>query len=145
VDEGALNLSHDVGEVENEDECTWLATFACGAHGFFGSSRVRSDQRLLLCGSRGELMWRLDGDRLWERAGGQRTFVEVELPRAAPRPTFVDQFVEDVRRDIELGPTFLDGVRAQEVMDAVLRSAVEQRWTLVPLADGVRSVAQDVR
>ena len=145
VEEGTLDLSHDVGEVENEDECTWLATFACGAHGFFRSSRVRSEQRLLLSGSQGALLWRLDGDRLWERSGGQHTFVEVELARAAPRATFIDPFVRDVGRDTELGPTFLDGVRAQEVMDAVLISAVERRWTAVPVADGRAFAARDAR
>jgi hypothetical protein len=65
--EGTLALAQEMGAVENEDECTFLATFECGAHGFFRASRVRSARRLLVAGSQGEFLWRLDRDRLLEK------------------------------------------------------------------------------
>lgn len=41
------------------------------------------------------------------------------------------EFVEAIRGDRSATPNFRDGLRAQLVIDAVLRSAAEQRWVLV--------------
>jgi predicted dehydrogenase len=136
VRESRLEPSFEVEPVENEDECTFLATFECGAHGFFRASRVRAEQRLLVSGSRGELLWHLDEDRLWKRPDGQSAFVEIELPEKAHALTFVDPFVQDILRDTGLGPSFYDGLRAQAVIEAVLASAADGRWTSVPATDG---------
>jgi predicted dehydrogenase len=136
VRESRLEPSLEAEPVENEDECTFLAIFECGAHGFFRASRVRAEQRLLVSGSHGELLWRLDEDRLWKRPGGQSAFIEIELPQKAHALTFVDSFVRDILRDTDLGPSFYDGLRAQAVMEAVLASAVDRRWTSIPLTDG---------
>jgi predicted dehydrogenase len=133
---GTLQLSHEMGAVENEDECTILARFGCGAHGFLRASRVRSEQKLLVAGSRGELLWRLDGDRVWERRGNQPAFVECEPAKETSSRTFVDQFVDDIHQDTNLGPSFRDGVQAQVVVEAVLKSAQAGRWTSVAEMEG---------
>jgi predicted dehydrogenase len=119
----------------------FLATFACGAHGFLRASRVKTEQRLLVSGSRGELLWYLDGDRLLERKVGQTLFAEVEGTRPADSPTFVGQFVADIKHNTDSGPSFYDGLKAQQVIDAVLASAVRGHWVSIPYTNRMDSVA----
>jgi predicted dehydrogenase len=130
--EEALTISDKTGRVENEDECTFLARFESGAHGTFRASRIHDRQRLEAWGPRGALLWQLQGDRLWIRHENQIEYVEVEVPRKAPQPTFVHAFAQDIRNATSHGPTFDDGTRAQAVIDAVLRSAAEAGWVAVP-------------
>jgi predicted dehydrogenase len=123
-----------MGAVETEDECTFLAVFENGAHGFFRASRVRSEQRLLVAGSEGDLRWHLDGDRLEMRTAKQTQYDAIERPELAEQVTFVDPFVRGIQSSKELGPSFYDGAQAQEVIDAVLTSAERGEWIRLPLA-----------
>jgi predicted dehydrogenase len=62
--------------------------------------------------------------------------------RAAPweRPptqTLTPHFVAALRgQDAPLLPTFYEGMKVQEVLDAVLLSAEERRWVTLPLSEG---------
>jgi predicted dehydrogenase len=130
--EGALDVSDEMRTVENEDECTYLARFENGAHGVFRASRVQHQQRLEIFGTRGALRWHLQGDRLWSKLEGQPDYIEIRVLRPARQLTFVHPFAQDIREDTSCGPTFDDGVKAQAVIEAVLRSASEGRWVPVP-------------
>ena len=51
-----------------------------------------------------------------------------------PARSFVPAFVNAIRgEEAPLLPTFYDGMKAQEVLDAVLRSGAERRWVDLPL------------
>jgi predicted dehydrogenase len=51
-----------------------------------------------------------------------------------PTQTLAPHFVAALRgRDVPLLPTFYDGMRVQEVLDAVTLSAEERRWVKLPL------------
>jgi predicted dehydrogenase len=133
--QGTLEHASEMRAVENEDECTILARFENGAHGFLRASRVRSGQRLLVSGARGELLWRLDGDRLWARRVPDAEYVEVELVKETNLPTFVDPLLHDIAYGTDLGPSFYDGVQAQAVMEAVLAFGRNGHWAPVPRAE----------
>ena len=130
VADKTLPIEHETGLVENEDDCTFLGTFSSGAYGVFWASRLHQEQRLVVYGSDRTLIWRLAGDRLSGRQGRQAAFVGLAVPKALPR-TIVSQFVRGVRCGDELPPNFHDGVKAQEVMEAVTRSAQEGQWVHV--------------
>jgi predicted dehydrogenase len=54
--------------------------------------------------------------------------------QGTPIRTFIPEFIEVIRgAEIPRLPTFHDGARAQEVLDAVLQSAEERRWVDLPL------------
>jgi predicted dehydrogenase len=126
--EGALPPGQEMGIVENEDECAFVASFEGGAHGVFWASRMQDEQRLSVHGSQGVLTWRLRGDKLYGRRSGQAKLEPIALPANATAPTFVSRFVAGVRDGVERSPSFYDGLKAQEVIEAVLQSAREQRW-----------------
>jgi predicted dehydrogenase len=126
--EGALQAGCEMGLVENEDDCVFTASFENGAQGAFWASRMREEQRLSVYGSHGVLTWHLSGDKLYGKRNGGAKLEPISLPRSAAAPPFVSHFVASVRDDVERSPSFYDGLKAQEVIEAVLRSAEQQRW-----------------
>lgn len=124
---GHLDPDADLGQVDNDDECLFLASFANGAQGYFKSSRLYGGEwGIKVYGSRGILAW--EGNTLQGKQQGEETFSTIEVPALDPAPTIVTQFVANILNDCDLSPTFYDGLRAQEVMDAVTISAEQQRW-----------------
>jgi len=118
--------------VENEDECVFLATFENGVPGFFRASRLQDEQRLGVYGSHGVMVWTLRGDKLLGRRDGQVEFDEIPVPRGVAQATIVSQFTANILNDTALSPTFYDGVKAQEVIEAVIQSAERGCWVPVP-------------
>lgn len=148
-----------MGRVTVDDTAAFLARFQSGASGVFETSRValgrKNFMHLEVNGSRGSLFWNAeDPNWLWfyslddppHLRGFRRILVteEVHPYGGSWWPTghilgyehsFVHAVVELLRawhegRNPE--PSFLDGVRAQAVLEAVLLSEGSRRWEKVP-------------
>ena len=127
--------SREMGDVDNDDECNIFVDFDCGAHGFIRASRFHDDREFKICGSRAEIRWEAIKGKLMGKLDGAREFSELDIPDIAPNPTIVTQFVSNIKNNTNLAPTFFDGMKAQEVMEATGISAVENRWIELPLAN----------
>ena len=132
--EGTLPASDNVARVENEDDCLFLAAFRNGAHGLFWASRMHDEQKLTVYGSQGVLTWYLKGDALYGKRGEGAQLDGIPLPVEAAAPTIVSQFVNSIQDGVERSPSFYDGLKAQEVIDAVVQSAHQRRWVHVSAA-----------
>lgn len=138
-----------VGTVDVDDAASFFARFANGAQGVFNSSRYaigrNNHQRAEIYGSKGALIYEIEK---WDRGGDQLqvcfgssqarydAFSTVKVPpeylAGHPQRTMVD-FVDSVLADREPSPSFFDGVRCQEVLEAVEISARERTWVELPL------------
>ena len=143
---GAAAAPTPLVEVDVDDEATWLATFEGGAEGVFFTSRNatgRSNQiRAEIYGSEGAVVYDNAlrdsvqaslGRAMWQRNAWATLAVPHGLMREEGKNS-MHYAVEDIVLGQSLAPTFHDGVRAQEVMDAVVRSAAERRWVDVDLS-----------
>lgn len=148
-----------MGKVDVDDTAAFLARFQSGATGVFETSRValgrKNFMHLEVNGSRGSLFWNAeDPNWLWfysledppHLRGFRRILVTEEVHPYAKdwwptghiqgyEHTFVHAVVELLRalgegRNPE--PSFVDGVRAQAVLEAVLLSGESRRWERVP-------------
>lgn len=84
-------------------------------------------------------------DRMWGLYRQEEPYPVIPVPRrfidavpgarqGTPVRSFIPDFVAAVRgAEAPLLPTFHDGMKAQEVLDAVLLSADERRWVDLPL------------
>lgn len=116
------------GQVDNDDECNVLMEFENGAHGYLRSSRFHEDRSLRICGSKAEARIEIPRQSLSLKAFGEDNFAEVDIPEMQGSPTIVSHFVDNILNDTDNAPTFYDGLKAQEVIDACLVSARERRW-----------------
>jgi predicted dehydrogenase len=149
----------DMLPCEVDDAAAFIVNFECGAQGVFHISWVAHkghNQTIGICGDRGTIVfdaspeaWELSlcGSQVPEDAlgpldvpaelmvgidessseAGWRTFVR-DYPSMARR--FIDVIVND---ELPL-PSFYDGMKAQEVMEAVTISSRERRWVDLPLS-----------
>ena len=139
--------------VEVEDSCGWLMEFASGAlgvcHAGWATVGRAPGLEFRVFGSRGAVQAMLsddlpDSERLLVADGTEQSFRPAEIPRrlATPIPppahwrqrfhhNLISHFVDDVRRSAPGEPSFIDGVRAQELLAAVVRSMAERRWVEV--------------
>jgi len=139
-----------------EDFCTVVAELASGARVTLTVSRVArgvSDQTFECYGSAGSLAYRLTraGARWYRgelRAAADGGMAPVRVPAGLPRTTgegdqlevtgkatigpLVKRFLAAIRKGTDVSPSFEDGVRAQEVLDAVLESLATGGWARVP-------------
>ena len=140
-------------EVDVDDEATWLASFENGAEGHFFTSRnatARSNHiRAEIYGSDGAIVYDNAvrdsvqaslGRAMWHRNAWATLAVPSALMREDGKNA-MHYAVEDVLFGTSVAPTFHDGVRAQEVMDAVVRSAAERRWVDVEMSPAATSTA----
>jgi predicted dehydrogenase len=136
----------ETAPVDVDDEATWLATFARGAQCLFFTSRnatARANyQRAELYGSDGAIVYENGarntlqaslGAPMWKRNAWATLNVPRELMVEDGRNS-MHYFVQDIATGSRLAPTFHDGVRAQEVLSAVERSAEARRWVDVEYA-----------
>jgi hypothetical protein len=72
------------------------------------------------------------GDAMWKRGAWATLAVPSGLMRDDGKSS-LHYWIEDLVLGSRMAPTFHDGVRAQEVVDAVVRSAEERRWVDVEL------------
>jgi predicted dehydrogenase len=153
VTERPLPDAPGTARVESDDSTAWLMEFASGASGICHASWSTVGRapglEIRVFGSHGAVRCQLSDDLpgaqgLWvagpdghvrEALADQSTANHSE---PAP-PWWVDfpsrligDFVAEIRGAPASGPTFADGVAAQEVLDAVIRSTHERRWIDLP-------------
>ena len=135
-------------KVDVDDAASCIFEFANGATGTLTASGVAlgrgNDQRLELYGTKGSAVYEIaradrGGDVLHLCLGSQAKvegWAAVPVPRpydaSNPLDPFVD-FLRAVHADREPPVTFVDAVRAQEVIEAAELSDRENRWVDLPL------------
>ena len=162
VKEAPLSSGEGMGKVTTDDASSFLVDYEGGAIGTFVNTNHFTargfDQRIEVYGSKGAL--RYDQDRPYELAvvvgdDMMRLFavrgierpqpypwvpVPVELrdrwsPSEPPRHTLTPDFGAAIRGESDFLPTFYDGMRVQEVLDALLISNEQGRWISLPLGN----------
>ena len=160
VGHGAVEVSEERGEVENEDWVAALGRLSGGAHTTLESSRVarghRSDYALEVFGTEGSARWSFTRMNEFEvmigEGGSEHGYTTVlagpghgEYSRFQPGPgipmSFDDlkvieaaAFLSDAALGTQLAPNAADGVRAAETCEAIVRSAASRAWESVPAA-----------
>jgi predicted dehydrogenase len=156
VKEARLLSGEGMGKVTTDDASSFLADFEGGAIGTFINTNHFTargfDQRIEVYGSKGAIRYDQDrpyelqavvGDdmmRLFAVRGIERPEpypwvpVPMELRDKWPKHTLTPDFVAAIRGESDFLPTFYDGMRVQEVLDALLLSNEERRWVSLPLA-----------
>ena len=151
----------DTGEMcpcDVDDANALLVEFQSGVQGVLHISWVAQkgrSQTLSICGSEGTLVLdsNVDGweiDLVGSRAGDQ-TLVPIAVPDellagvddssneagfdsfVRSYPSMSRKFIDVILKDEAPSPSFCDGMRTQEVMEAAMLSAAERRWVDLPL------------
>ncbi|MGH2369708.1 MAG: Gfo/Idh/MocA family protein [Chloroflexota bacterium] len=132
---------------EVDDDSVLLLRFANGAHGSLALSRLGSvhmdypigRRHYLIDGSKGGLLWE-NGVATLHPYKGKAMRIEGEPPLwEVDHHTFItgwagqilEPFVTAIRTGQDRPPTIRDGLLAQEVIDAAVRSADSGRWEQV--------------
>lgn len=143
--------------VTTDDAAVFTARFHSGALGLFLTSRMSAGHKNRLAfevnGSKGSLAWdleRLNELHVYEAGGSVAGFRNVMVtepghPYAGAwwpaghvlgwEHTFIHQYYEFLKGIAEKrqpAPSFLDGLRNHQVLDAIERAALEKRWIEVP-------------
>ena len=126
--ENDLPKSTKIGDVENDDVCTVMVLFENGAHGIIRASRMQRFNTIRVEGSLGVCTWDLQNRILMHRSHRQEHYTEVPVQSGTTSPSMYTQFLANIRDDTDLPPTFYDGLKVQEVIDAVVKSAEDKRW-----------------
>ncbi len=132
---------------EVDDDTALLVRFAGGAHGTLALSRLGSVHMDYPIGRRHYLVDGRKGGILWENGvatlhpyRGRPVRIEGEPPLwEVDHHTFIvgwarqnlEPFVEAIRAGADRAPTLRDGLLAQEVIDAAVRSAISGHWERV--------------
>lgn len=148
--------SKEAREVETDDAFAFLCKFSSGALGAAHFCSVANQgigvrsgvgvAKIEAYGSEGTLILDAD-DRLWGAQGGKKEFEEIPIeraPYAEGEPIFsqrqrgglerlVDEMIRGIRENKQRPPSFIDGVRCQEVMDAIHMSHARKSWISLPL------------
>jgi predicted dehydrogenase len=139
----AAPVESDLVSVDVDDEATWLATFANGAQGSFFTSRNatarRNYQRAEIYGSEGAIVFENEvRDSVQASLGSAMTrrnaWATLPVPPGLMREegkNSMHYFPEDIATGGQVGPTFVDGLRAQEAMAAIERAARDRAWVPV--------------
>jgi predicted dehydrogenase len=139
------------GQVDVDDATSFLIRFAGGAEGMLNASRCaigrNNHQRVEIYGTKGALIYEIEK---WDQGGTQ---VQVCLGSAQARhggfatvnvpPTYLAghpqramaDFIEAIATGGTMTPNFYDGMRCQEVIEAVERSDCHNGWVELPLAE----------
>jgi len=148
----------EMGEVTVDDATLFLAKFTNGALGSFEATRLangrRNGLRLEINGSKGSLMFELENmNELWlyscQDPKGTQGFRRIQVNEAEHpyinawwppghiigyEHTFVHivyDFLKAIDENKMPSPNFRDGVECQKVLEAVEKSAKEERWMKV--------------
>lgn len=138
------------GPVDVDDAVTFRARFTNGAEGVLNASRCaighNNHQRIEVYGTKGAVIYEIEksdegGDRVQLCLGsGQaryNAFATVKVPPVyllgTPQRVMTD-FIDAIRTDTQPSPDFSDGMRCQEILDAVVRSNDEGIAVNLPLA-----------
>lgn len=159
ITERPLPDGSGIGKVTVDDTAAFLARFQSGATGVFETSRValgrKNFMHVEINGSRGSIFWNAeDPNWLWLYSlddppalrGFRRIMVTEEAHPYAKNwwptghilgyeHTFVHaalEFCKALGEGRNPKPDFVDGVRAQAVLEAVVASGESRRWEKVP-------------
>jgi predicted dehydrogenase len=143
------------GEVTVDDATLFLARFANGALGSFEATRFaagrRNHNRFEINGSKGSVVFNLErmneleyyscddpeglqGFRTIQATDASHPYIHAWWPAAhiiGYEHTFIHQvynLMQALAHDTMPSPSFVDGVKCQEILDAVVKSAAEKRW-----------------
>lgn len=144
-------------EVTTDDAAVFTARFREGALGLFLTSRMSAGHKNSLTfevnGSKGSIAWDLERPnelQVYEAGGGTAGFQNVMVTEATHpyvgawwppghvlgwEHTFVHQyyeFLKGIATRRQPAPSFLDGLRNHEVLDAIAMAAAQKRWVEVP-------------
>ena len=142
-----------VGQVDVDDSTTFLTRFNGGAMGTFVSSRYatarRNYQRIEIYGDQGALVYKWeDTDHLkasigpafvneaqWASISIPDRFKEISREESSQNhfTQNLKNFIQSIIDDREMQPNFQDGLRNQEILEAVEISARDRRWIDLPL------------
>ena len=137
------------GTVDVDDATSILVRFARGAEGVINASRCAightNHQRVEIFGTKGAVVYEIErwdegGDSLQICLGSAQArynaFSRVKVPpeylAGNPLRTMLD-FVAAIRTGTKASPDFEDGLRCQEVLEAVERSAAGGQWQCLPM------------
>lgn len=134
-----------------DDDTTVLMQLANGAHGTLGLSRLGSVQSNYPVGRRHFIINGRKGGILYENGQGQLFLPGQEGEPIPGEPPTVDKghggqllagatrqmetFVQSVREDRAITPTFTEGLKTQEVLHAVVESSQNRSWVSVKQVD----------
>jgi len=144
-----------MGEVTVDDATLFLTRFTNGALGSFEATRFaagrKNHNRFEVNGSKGSVVFNLErmneleyyncddpeglqGFRTIQATDGSHPYMHAWWPAAhiiGYEHTFIHQvhnLMQAIANDNMPSPSFVDGVKCQEVLDAVVKSAAEKRW-----------------
>lgn len=146
VHERRLPGKEEMGTVDVDDFCSYIAQMEDNITSSFQVSRFaygRSNyQRLEICGSKGSLIYILDGELvstdelticIGEAAEETKTFTRVNRFPQKYNADQMQSFADIVlNRGDGLAATIEDGLLNQQVCDAVITSFEEERWVYLP-------------
>lgn len=154
----ASSKSREMGEVTVDDATSFLCTFKNGAVGNFEATRFatgwKNGQTFEIYGSKGSIRWNLERMNELEvyfvddpaHIQGFRTILATEpvhkyagnwwpaghiIGYEHSFTHFVYEFVQSIVHETPFLPDFEDGVKCQQVLEAVEKSVVERRWVKV--------------
>jgi predicted dehydrogenase len=141
VVERPLTHGRGMGRVDVDDHTAFLVQFRTGAVGTFTASRlaggIQDDCRLAVHGSQGTLTFSTQQPTRLQVCLGHamirlHTSADVDVPRQYADVEEIPTFVQAVRARAPVEPSFVDGLRCQELLDAVLESAATGQRISLP-------------
>ncbi len=129
--EGALENPRQTGRVENDDVCHLMLRFENGARGSIHASRLHQETSIRVDCERTSYLWTMEGGGGLMERSSNAAYTPVEMPEITGDDTIVSTFLNNILRDEDEAPTFRDGLAAQLVIDAAVRSHEEGRWVHV--------------
>jgi predicted dehydrogenase len=137
------------GRVDVDDAASFFARLEGGIEGVFNATRYalgwNNHQRVEIYGSKGAVIYEIDrwdqGQDTVKLCLGRPQHLHVGFATATVPPSYLAgnphrpmlDFVDAIRADREPSPSFADGLRNQEVLEAVELSAQEGRRVSLPL------------
>ena len=157
VRERKVVASGEVVTADADDACAFVAEMASGAQVSVHLSRVAyasNCHRFEFYGSNGMLLYDADpkegtwiSGRLRGAKAGEKKLTELPIPERLREgldtsdlgaavgnflfAQLVRRFVAGIRTRQPITPSFLEGLRSQQVIDALVQSAAEERWVNV--------------
>ena len=150
--------------VDVDDACGFWLEFASGLTGSFFVTKYATGranhQRIEVYGGKGALAYQVERPGELEvcrgpRAVADREWTTLKVPERFGNPGMLGRleayrfeqvrtFVEGIRNERPLEPSFADGLACQQVLDAVAQSATAVAWTKVESSsDGTHNAVQN--
>jgi len=129
--------SDEFAPVETDDQCSFIASFACGANGTFCITRAAAGHgntiRYDVYGTKGAISFDLDHPEILSICTGEGDPKNLKFETVdVPKEFYLDQeraFVDALSgKTDEIFPTLEHGAQGQLIVDAIIKSAAERRW-----------------